>query len=97
MWDDLDNLFDMLDEPTNPLARLAWLQGLPSQYNEVRYQLFDEDDVPFKCCHCGQNLWRSTGDEFVCDHSHDAEYEYCPLPVYDAVAYENVLTIVQVE
>jgi len=96
MLSDLGSLFDMLDEPTNPLARLAWLEGLPAYNNGDRYQLFDTGGVGFTCCYCRQNQWTSTGDEFVCDHSYDEEYQYCPLPVYDAVDFDQVDAIVKV-
>jgi len=96
MLEDLGNLFDMLDEPTNPLARLAWLEGLPAYNNAARYRLFDVAGVPFRCCYCQKNGWTSTGDEFICDHSRDEEYEYCPLPVYDAVDFGQVVRIEQV-
>ena len=95
--DEFGNLFDMLDEPTNPLARLAWLEGLPVFGDVPAYQLFDVGGVSFTCQYCGRNRWVSTGDEFVCDHSHDEEYEYCPLPVYDAVDFGDVDMIVRLD
>lgn len=86
---------EMLDEPTDTAGQIARACGIApdavSPDELPRFEIFNIFGMPQRCRICGENAWLCDGEEWICDHSHDEEYIYVPMPVYDfrpIVGYE---------